>query len=79
MRFWGRLLAAAFGMAALVGAAQFGVVYGLNVLRLDREFVAGTDNDWNLQLTPENHHWRIRGRLQKDTRASRLAPSLGGG
>ncbi|MEU7823970.1 hypothetical protein [Catellatospora sp. NPDC049133] len=51
MRFWGRLLAAAFGMAALVGAAQFGVVYGLDVLRLDREFVAGTDNDWNLQLT----------------------------
>ncbi|WP_155374105.1 hypothetical protein [Catellatospora vulcania] len=51
MRFWGRLLAAAFGMAALVGAAQFGVVYGLDVLRLDREFTAGTDNDWNLQLT----------------------------
>ena len=51
MRFWGRLLAAAFGMAALVGAAQFGVVYGLDVLRLDREFTAGADNDWNLQLT----------------------------
>lgn len=51
MRFWVRLLAAAFGMAALVGAAQFGVVYGLNVLRLDREFTSGADNDWNLQLT----------------------------
>jgi hypothetical protein len=51
MRFWVRLLASAFGMAALVAAAQFGVVYGLNVLRLDREFTTGTDNDWNLQLT----------------------------
>ncbi|MEU8077485.1 hypothetical protein AB0B31_18785 [Catellatospora citrea] len=51
MRFWGRLLAAAFGMAALVAAAQVGVVYGLDVLRLDREFTAGADNDWNLQLT----------------------------
>ncbi|WP_313927628.1 FixH family protein [Pseudoxanthomonas sp.] len=38
-----------------------------------------TRHDWNLQLTPDNHHWRIRGRLQKDTQASRLAPSLGGG
>jgi hypothetical protein len=38
-----------------------------------------TCHDWNLQLSPENHHWRIRGRLQKDTQASRLAPALGGG
>ncbi|MEV4414177.1 hypothetical protein [Catellatospora sp. NPDC049609] len=51
MRFWGKLLAASFGMAALVGAAQFGVVYGLNALRLDREFSSGADNEWNLQLT----------------------------
>lgn len=38
-----------------------------------------TGHDWNVQLTPENRHWRIRGRLQKDTQAARLAPSLGGG
>lgn len=38
-----------------------------------------TRHDWNLQLTPDNAQWRIRGRLQKDTQASRLAPSLGGG
>ena len=38
-----------------------------------------TRHDWNLQLTPTNNAWRIRGRLQKETQASRLAPSLGGG
>ncbi|KRA54464.1 nitrogen fixation protein FixH [Pseudoxanthomonas sp. Root65] len=38
-----------------------------------------TRHDWNLQLTPANSAWRIRGRLQKETQASRLAPSLGGG
>jgi len=38
-----------------------------------------TRHDWNLQLAPENGAWRIRGRLQKDTQASRLAPALGGG
>ncbi len=38
-----------------------------------------TRHDWNLQLTPGNSAWRIRGRLQKDTQASRLAPALGGG
>ncbi|MDI1460281.1 hypothetical protein QEZ54_04820 [Catellatospora sp. KI3] len=51
MRFWVRQSAAGFGLAALIAAAQFGVVYGLNALRLDREFLAGTDNDWNLQLS----------------------------
>jgi len=38
-----------------------------------------TRHDWNVQLTPENRTWRIRGRLQKDTQASRLAPAFGGG
>ena len=38
-----------------------------------------TRHDWNVQLAPENNHWRIRGRLQKDTQASRLAPAIGGG
>ena len=38
-----------------------------------------TAHDWNVQLAPENNHWRIRGRLQKDTQASRLAPAIGGG
>ena len=38
-----------------------------------------TRHDWNVQLAPENNHWRIRGRLQKDTQASRLASAVGDG
>jgi uncharacterized protein len=38
-----------------------------------------TRHDWNLQLAPGNTHWRLRGRLQKDMQASRLAPALAGG
>lgn len=51
LRLCVRLLAVAFVAAALIGAAQFGIAYGLGALRLDREFLAGTDNEWNLQLT----------------------------
>lgn len=38
-----------------------------------------TTHDWNLQLSPEDGAWRLRGRLRKDTRAVRLAPAQGGG
>jgi len=38
-----------------------------------------TAHDWNVQLSPQDGSWRIRGRLQKDTQAVRLAPSHGGG
>lgn len=37
-----------------------------------------TGHDWNLQLVPDSGAWRIRGRLQKDTQAARLAPAFGG-
>lgn len=50
MKFWARIFAAGFATAALIGAAQFGVVYGLDALRLDRSF-AEAGNDWNIQLT----------------------------
>jgi hypothetical protein len=51
LRFWARILPVASGAAALLGAAQFGVLHGLGMLRLDRDFYAGTDNEWNAQLT----------------------------
>lgn len=35
------------------------------------------DHDWNLQLAAPDGDWRLRGRLQKDTRAARVAPSQG--
>ena len=38
-----------------------------------------TSHDWNVQLTTQDGLWRIRGRLQKDTQAVRLAPARGGG
>nr|WP_298150898.1 FixH family protein [uncultured Pseudoxanthomonas sp.] len=38
-----------------------------------------TSHDWNVQLATQDGLWRIRGRLQKDTRAVRLAPAHGGG
>ena len=38
-----------------------------------------TTHDWNIQLAPQDGAWRIRGRLQKDTQAVRLAPSHGSG
>src|SRR5688572_9930123 len=50
MKFWARIFAAGFATAALISAAQFGMVYGLGALRLDRSF-AEPDGDWNLQLT----------------------------
>jgi hypothetical protein len=50
VKFWARIFAAGFATAALIGAAQFGVVYGLGALRLDRPFEEA-DGDWHLQLT----------------------------
>src|SRR5215218_2782338 len=50
MRFWARIFAAGFATAALIAAAQIGVVYGLDALRLNRSF-ADADGDWNVQLT----------------------------
>ena len=38
-----------------------------------------TSHDWNVQLATQDGLWRIRGRLQRDTQAVRLAPARGGG
>lgn len=51
MRFWPRVIAVAFGAAALIGAAQLGLVYGLDAMRLDDRSFTGAENDWNIQLT----------------------------
>lgn len=50
MRFWPRLFAVAFSTAALIGAAQLGVVYGLDAMDFARSF-SGAENDWNIYLT----------------------------
>lgn len=44
------MFAVAFGTAALIGAAQLGVAYGLEAIRFDRSFEAA-QNDWNIHLT----------------------------
>ncbi len=38
-----------------------------------------TRHDWNVQLAPEDASWRVKGRLQRDTQAVRLAPGHSGG
>lgn len=44
------MFAVAFGAAALIGAAQLGLAYGLEAIRFsDRSFEAA-QNDWNIQL-----------------------------
>ena len=50
MKFWARIFAIALTTAALVGAAELGIVYGFDALRLDRSFVK-TGNDWSILLT----------------------------
>lgn len=44
------MFAVAFSTAALLGAAQLGLAYGLDAIRFDRSF-SGAENDWNIQLT----------------------------
>src|SRR5690606_15150213 len=48
-RAWGRVLATSAGVAAMAGAVQFGVAYGLQILRFRREFPPG--GTWATQLT----------------------------
>lgn len=50
MKFWLRVAGAGFGAAALTGAGQLGVAYGLSVIKLDRNF-ARAEEEWSLQLT----------------------------
>jgi hypothetical protein len=44
------VFAVAFATAALLGAAQLGLAYGLDAIEFDRSF-SGAENDWNIQLT----------------------------
>lgn len=50
VKLWLRIFAIAFATSALVGAAELGVAYGFDALRLDRSFVK-SGNDWSLLLT----------------------------
>jgi hypothetical protein len=51
LRTWGKAMLAALCVAGLVGASELGVAYGLGIVRFARTFNAGTDNEWNAQLT----------------------------
>jgi type IV secretory pathway TrbD component len=50
LRTWSRVLLTALGAAALTGAGQLGVAYGLGIVRFARTFGPGTENQWNAQL-----------------------------
>jgi hypothetical protein len=50
VRFWLRAFVVAFSTAALLGAAQLGLAYGLEAIEFDRNF-SGVENDWNIHLT----------------------------
>jgi hypothetical protein len=49
-RTWARILLAALGVAALAGASQLGVGYGLGIVRLTRIFDAAGRDQWHAQL-----------------------------
>lgn len=51
MRIWLRALSAALATAAIVGAGQLGLAYGLGIMRWTQTFEAGNENAWNAQLT----------------------------
>ncbi|WP_213452761.1 hypothetical protein [Rhizomonospora bruguierae] len=48
---WGSALLTALGAAALAGAGQLGVAYGLGIVQLARQFEASAPDEWNSQLT----------------------------
>src|SRR5581483_5358906 len=50
VRLWLKIFEIAFSTAALVGAAELGVVYGFDALRLDRSFV-NSGNAWSINVT----------------------------
>ncbi|MET8151605.1 hypothetical protein ACIBSW_28020 [Actinoplanes sp. NPDC049668] len=49
-RTWAKLLAATLGVAALAGASQLGVAYGLGIVRLTRVLDVTTRDQWTAQL-----------------------------
>jgi hypothetical protein len=50
VRTWLRALAAALVTAAMLGAGQLGVAYGLGILRWNQTFEAGNENGWSAHL-----------------------------
>lgn len=51
VRTWVRALCAALLTAAVVGAGELGLAYGLGILRWQQSFDAGGDNGWSAHLT----------------------------
>jgi hypothetical protein len=49
-RTWAKLLGAAFGVAALAGACQLGLAYGLGILRFARVLEVTARDQWTAQL-----------------------------
>ena len=49
-RTWAKLLGATLGVAALAGASQLGLAYGLGILRLTRVVTVTTRDQWTAQL-----------------------------
>ncbi|MFF5080206.1 hypothetical protein ACFY36_24395 [Actinoplanes sp. NPDC000266] len=49
-RTWAKLLGASFGVAALAGASQLGLAYGLGVLRFTRVVEVTARDEWIAQL-----------------------------
>jgi hypothetical protein len=49
-RTWAKLLGATLGVAALAGASQLGLAYGLGILRLTRVVSVTTRDQWTAQL-----------------------------
>jgi hypothetical protein len=50
LRTWGKVLLTALGVAALTGAGQLGVAYGLGLVRFARAFEPGSENQWHGHL-----------------------------
>jgi|GEM_PF-1890388 len=51
LRTWLRAITTAFGVAAFAGAVQLGAGYGLQLVRLRRDFVGPTADFWPTQLS----------------------------
>ena len=50
LRTWAKVVGTAFGVAALAGASQLGLAYGLGILRLSRVLDVATRDQWTAQL-----------------------------
>ena len=50
LRTWGKVLLTALGVAAVAGAGQLGVAYGLGIVRFARGFLGDDAHQWSAQL-----------------------------